>query len=107
MLKLTEFEPSDFKRWPYVEALAGTIVPMLAQVEIRPPDYRGLTATVVVDGNGIQVMIKGKTGNEKKAFSLDLYPFPLAVSVAKHLQEPLDRGSLDQVGFSKMGMKGD
>ncbi|MGB7912789.1 MAG: hypothetical protein WCF59_11255 [Desulfobaccales bacterium] len=101
MLKLTEFDPSDFQRWPYVEALAGTIVPMLAQVKIRPPDYRGLTATVVVDGNGIQVMIKGKTGNEKKAFSLDLYPFPLAVLVAKHLQEPLDPEVLTRLGFRR------
>jgi hypothetical protein len=101
MLKLKEFDQSDFKRWPYVEALAGTIVPMLAQVKIKPPDYRGLSATVVVDGNGIQVMIKSKAGNEKKAFSLNLYPFPLAVLVAKHLEEPLDAAVLTKLGFRR------
>jgi hypothetical protein len=101
MLKLTKFDQSDFHRWPYVEALAGTIVPMLAQVRIRPPDYRGLSATVVVDGNGIQVMIKNKAGKEKKAFSLELYPFPLAVLVAKHLEEPLDPEILTKLGFRR------
>ncbi|MGP8050102.1 MAG: hypothetical protein ACLPYB_05770 [Desulfobaccales bacterium] len=101
MLNLTEFDQSDFKRYPYVETLAGTIVPMLARVKMRPPDYRGLSATVVVDGNGIQVMIAHKVGEEKRAFSLELYPFPLAVFVAQHLQEPLDAKVLTKLGFRR------
>jgi len=101
MLKLTKFDETDFNRYPYVEVLAGDIVPMLAQVKMRTPDYEGLAATVVVDGNGIQVMIYNADGEQQRVFSRELYPFPMAVFVAEHLEEPLDPEVLTKLGFER------
>jgi len=99
MLKLTQFDKAAFKRYPRVEELSGDIVPMFAQVKLAPPDYQGWFATVVVDGNGIQVMIYNKDSEEKIAFCRKLNPFPLAVFIAEHLEEPLDLKVLTRFGF--------
>jgi len=60
-----------------------------------------LLATVVVDGNGIQVMIYDEDGEQKMVFCREIYPFPLAVFVAEHLQEPLDPEVLIKLGFER------
>ncbi|MGD0969983.1 MAG: hypothetical protein ABSA04_01070 [Desulfobaccales bacterium] len=101
MLKLTKFDKTDFNRYPNVEVLAGDIVPMLGQMKMRTPDYEGLSATVVVDGNGIQVMIDNEDGEQKMVFCRELNPFPLAVFVAEHLEEPLDPEVLIKLGFER------
>ena len=56
MLKLIEFDQADYEHYPCVENLFGDLVPRLAQVKMALP-YEGWLATVVVDGNGILVMI--------------------------------------------------
>ncbi len=99
MLKLTQFDQAAFNRYPRVEELSGEIVPRLAQVKMTPPDYEGWSGTVVVDGNGIQVMIYNKDSEEKIVFCRKLNPFPLAVFVAEHLEEPLDLKVLTRFGF--------
>jgi hypothetical protein len=101
MLELTEFDQTDYNHYPYVEDLCGDIIPMLAQVKIAPPDYEGWFATVVVDGNGIQVMLYNEDGELRMVFCRELYPFPLAVSVAEHLEEPLDLEVLTRFGFEQ------
>ena len=101
MLKLTKFDESAYNHYPYVENLGGEIVPMLARVKMGTPDYEGLLATVVVDGNGIQVMIYNKDGEQQRVFCRELYPFPMAVFVAEHLEEPLDPEVLIGLGFEK------
>jgi len=101
MVELTEFDETDYERYPRVEDLRGEIVPMLARVKMRTPGYEGLSATVVVDGNGIQVMIYNEAGEQKRVFSRELYPFPLAVFVAEHLEEPLDPEVLIKLGFER------
>ncbi len=99
MLKLTQFDQAAFNRYPHVEELSGEIVPMFAQVKLAPPDYQGWFATVVVDGNGVQVRIYNKDSEEKIVFCRKLYPFPMAVFVAAHLEEPLDLKILTRFGF--------
>jgi hypothetical protein len=99
MLKLTQFGKTEFNRYPSVAVLAGEIVPMFAQVNIAPPDYEGWFATVVVDGNGIQVVIYNKEREEKIVFLRELHPFPLAVFIAEHLEEPLNLKVLTKLGF--------
>ena len=101
MLQLTKFDETTYERYPYVENFCGEIVPRLTRVKIRPPDYEGWFATLVVDGNGIQVMIYNKAGEQKMVFCRELYPFPLAVFVAEHLDEPLDLDVLTRFGFEK------
>jgi hypothetical protein len=100
MLKLTEFDTYDYERYPCVENIFGDIVPLLAQVKMAPP-YEGWYATVVVDGNGILVMIYNEKGEQRMVFCRELYPFPLAVLVAKHLEEPLDPEVLTRLGFEQ------
>jgi hypothetical protein len=99
MLKLTQFGKTEFKRHPHVAELSGEIVPMFAQVKMAPPDYEGWFATVLVDGNGIQVIIYNKDREKKMVFCRKLHPFPLAIFVAKHLEEPLDLEVLTRFGF--------
>jgi len=99
MLKLTQFDKAAFSRYPRVEELSGEIVPMLAQVKLAPPDYEGWFATVVVDGNGIQVMIYNTDSEEKIVFCRKLQPFAMAVFVAEHLEEPLDLKTMTSFGF--------
>ncbi|MGB8991897.1 MAG: hypothetical protein WCD80_07575 [Desulfobaccales bacterium] len=101
MLKLTKFDETDYIRYPCVEDLCGEIVPLFAQVKMGTPDYEGLYATLVVDGNGIQVMIYNEDGEQKMVFCRELYPFPLAVFVAEHLEEPLDTEVLTNFGFQR------
>lgn len=101
MLELREFDKTDYIRYPYVEDLCGEIIPMLAHVKVGTPDYEGLFATVVVDGNGIQVMIYNEDGERRMVFCRELYPFPLAVLVAEHLEEPLDPEVLTKFGFER------
>jgi len=74
---------------------------MIARVKMRTPGYEGLLATVVVDGNGIQVMIYDEEGEQNMVFSRELCPFPLAVFVAEHLEEPLDPEVLIKLGFQR------
>ncbi len=88
-------------RYPYVEDLGGEIVPMLARVKLGTPDHEGLLAMVVVDGNGIQVMIYNEVGEQGMVFCRELSPFPLAVFVAEHMQEPLDPEVLTRFGFER------
>jgi hypothetical protein len=100
-LELTEFDKTDYDRYPCVENLCGEIVPLLAQVKMAPPGYEGWLATVVVDGNGILVMIYNENGEQRMVFCRELYPFPLAVLVAEHLEEPLDPEVLTRFGFER------
>ncbi len=102
MLELAQFDETDYIQHPYVEDLCGEITPMLAQVKLRTPDYEGLLATVVVDGNGIQVMICNEAGEQRMVFGRELYPVPLAVFVAEHLEEPLDPEVLTKFGFERV-----
>ncbi len=99
MLKLTKFDETDYERYPRVEDLRGEIVPMLARVKMRTPGNEGWYAKVVVDGNGIHVMVYDEDGEQQMVFSLELAPFPLAVFVAEHLEEPLDPEVLTKLGF--------
>jgi hypothetical protein len=101
MLKLKKFDETDFTRYPRVEELGGEIVPLLARVKMRTPDHEGLWARVVVDGNGIQVMIYDEDGAQKMFFCRELSPFPMAVFVARHLEEPLDLKVLIKLGFER------
>jgi hypothetical protein len=101
MLKLKKFDETDYIHYPCVENLCGEIVPRLTQVKMGTPGYEGLLATLVVDGNGIQVMIYNKDGEQRMVFCRELYPFPLAVFVAEHLEEPLDPGVLTRFGFER------
>ena len=100
-MELTKFDQTDYERYPCVETLGGEIVPMIARVKMRTPGYEGLLATVVVDGNGIQVMIYDEEGEQNMVFSRELCPFPLAVFVAEHLEEPLDPEVLIKLGFQR------
>ncbi len=99
MLKLTRFGKAEFKRFPRVEELFGEIVPMFARVKMAPPCHEGWFAAVVVDGHGIQVTVYSEEGEEKTLFCRQLYPFPLAVFVAEHLEEPLHPEFLTNLGF--------
>jgi hypothetical protein len=101
MLQLKKFDQNDYISYPYVEDLVGEIVPMIAQVKIKTPDPEGLWATLVVDANGIQVMIYNKDGEQTRVLCRELYPFPLAVFVAEHLEEPLDPEVLVRFGFQR------
>jgi hypothetical protein len=102
MLKLTKFDAADYNRYPCVEDLGGEIVPVLARVQMGPADYTGPFATVVVDGNGIQVMTYNEDGEQIMVFCRELYPFPLSLFVAEHLEEPLDPEVLVRFGFEKI-----
>ena len=99
-LELTEFDQTDYERYPCVENLFGDVVPLLARMKMPPP-YEGWLATVVVDGNGILVMIYNENGEQRMVFCRELYPFPLAVLVAEHLEEPLDPQVLTRLGFEQ------
>lgn len=101
MLALKKFDAADYNCYPCVEDLCGEIVPMLTQVKMVKPGYEGLLATLVVDGNGIQVMVYTEDGELRMVFCRELYPFPLAVFVAEHLAEPLDPEVLIRFGFEK------
>ncbi len=101
MLKLKKFDAADYEQHPYVEDLCGEISPMLIQVEMAPTDYGGRFATIVVDANGIQVMTYDEDGKQLMVFCRELYPFPLAVFVAEHLEEPLDPQVLTRFGFDQ------
>ena len=46
-------------------------------------------------------MIYNEAGEQRMVFCRELYPFPLAVSVAEHLEEPLDPEVLIRFGFEK------
>ena len=100
MLKLTEFDQLDYEHYPCVENLFGDIVPLIVQVKMVPP-YEGWLAAVVVDGNGILIMIYNEEGEQRMVFCLELYPFPLAVLVAEHLEAPLDPKALTRLGFEQ------
>ena len=101
MLELTRFDEADYERYPYVEDFCGEIVPMLARVKMGPPNYESWLATVVVDGNGIQVMTYDEDGKQRMVFCRELSPFPLTVFVAVHLEEPLYLEVLTKFGFEK------
>ena len=60
-----------------------------------------MQATLVIDGNGIQVLVYGADVEQKMFFSRELHPFPLAVFVAEHLEEPLDPAVLTRFGFER------
>ncbi len=100
MLKLIEFDQADYEHYPCVENLFGDLVPLIAQVKMAPP-HGGWMATVVVDGNGILVMIYNEEGEQRMVFCRELYPFPLAVLVAEHLEAPLDPKALTRLGFEQ------
>jgi len=102
-VELKKFNKTDYQHYPCVEDLCGEIVPMIAKVKMKmgPPDNEGLFATVVVDGNGILVMIYDKDGQQRMVFCRKLDPFPLAVFVAEHLKEPLEPEVLTKFGFER------
>ena len=99
-LELNEFGQTDYERYPCVENLFGDVVPLLARVKMAPP-HEGWVANVVVDGNGILVMIYNEEGEQRMVFCRELYPFPLAVLVAEHLEAPLDPKALTRLGFEQ------
>jgi hypothetical protein len=99
-LELNEFAQADYERYPCVENLFGDVVPRLARVKMAPP-HEGWLANVVVDGNGILVMIYNEAGEQTMVFCRELVPFPLAVLVAEHLEEPLDPKALIRLGFEQ------
>ncbi len=101
MLNLKKFDANDYLRYPCVENLGDEIIPRLAQVKMVTPEYEGLSATVVVDGNGIQVLIYNEAGEQNMVFCKELYPFPFAVFVAENLEEPLDPQVLVKFGFER------
>jgi hypothetical protein len=101
MMELKRFDETDYQSYPAVEDFCGEIVPMLAKVKMGQGDYVGRFATVVVDGNGIQVMTYNEDGNQKMVFCRELHPFPLAVFIAEHLEEPLDPEVLINFGFER------
>jgi len=99
MLKLKKFDETDYENYPRVEDLRGEIVPMLARVKMRIPGNEGWYAKIVVDGNGINVMVYDEDGEHQMVFFRELDPFPLAVFVGEHLEEPLDPEVLTKLGF--------
>ncbi len=101
MLNLKKFDKTDYANHPAVEDFCGEIVPRLVQVKVTTPDYEGMQATLVIDGNGIQVRVYNEDGEQKMFFSRELRPFPLAVFVAEHLEEPLDPAVLTRFGFER------
>ena len=100
-MNLKKFDEADYSRFPAVEDLCGEIVPRFARVKLGTPGFEGLSATLVVDGNGIQVLISDADGEQKMVFCRELYPFPLALFVAEHLEEPLDPDILARFGFER------
>ena len=102
MLKLRKFDENDYQRYPYVEDFCNEIVPLITRVQMGRPDIVGQFATIVVDGNGIQVMTYNEDGKRVMVFVRKLYPFPLAVFVAQHLDEPLDPEVLTRFGFERI-----
>lgn len=99
-MELTEFDQSDYERYPCVETLFDDLVPLLAHAKMVPP-YEAWLATIVVDGNGILVTVYNEAGEERMVFCRELVPFPLAVLVAEHLEEPLDPKVLSRLGFEQ------
>ncbi len=102
MLTLRNFTEADYQCYPYVENFCDEIVPLIAKVTMGQPDHVGRFGTVVVDGNGIQVMTYNEDGKRIMVFVRKLYPFPLAVFVAMHLEEPLDPEVLTSFGFERI-----
>ena len=100
-MNLKKFDAADYVRYPCVEDLCGEIVPRLVQVKMGTPDYEGLSATLVIDGNGIQVLIYDEAGEQKMVFCRELYPFALALFVAEHLEDPLGPEVLSRFGFAR------
>ena len=78
-MKLTEFDQIDYERYPCVENLFGDLVPRLAQVKMAPP-YEGWLANVVVDGNGILVMIYNEEGEQTNGLLPGTLPLPFGPS---------------------------
>jgi hypothetical protein len=101
MVQLHEFDQTDYERHPIVENLAGEIVPMIARPKLPGPEYADLVATLLVDGNGIQVLLYSKDGKPWKIFCKRLVPFPFAVFVARNLPDPLDPEVLRNFGFER------
>ncbi len=99
MLRLKEFDQNDYHRNPWVENLFGDIVPMVAQAKVAA--HEGWFATVVIDGNGILITMYDGAGEAKMVFCREIIPFPLAMLVAKNLEEPLDPQDLIDLGFER------
>ncbi len=102
MLELRKFDDADYQCYPYVEDFCNEIVPLIAKVRMAQPDSAGRFATVIVDGNGIQIMTYNEDGKRRMVFLRKLYPFPLAVFVAQHLEEPLKPEVLASFGFERI-----
>jgi hypothetical protein len=102
-LKLKNFDGTDYQHYPSVENLGGAIVPMIAEVTMKmgPPENEALSTTVVVDGNGILVMIYDGNGKQRMVFCKQLSPFPFAVFVAENIKEPLEPEVLISLGFER------
>jgi hypothetical protein len=102
-LKLKNFDGTDYQHYPSVENLGGAIVPMIANVTMKmgSPENEDLSATVVVDGNGILVMIYDGNGKQRMVFCKELSPFRFAIFVAEHLEEPLEPEVLIRLGFER------
>ncbi len=99
MVKLRKFDENDYHRHPWVENLFGDIVPMVGQAKVAGRE--GWFATVVVDGNGILITMYNEAGEAGMVFCREIVPFPLAVLVAQHLEEPLDPAALTRLGFER------
>jgi hypothetical protein len=101
MVNLKEFDPTDYARHPSLENLAGEIIPMIAQPELAGPEYADLHATLLVDGNGIQVLLYDHDQKPQMIFCKKAVPFPFAVFVASNLPDPLDPEVLRNFGFER------
>ncbi len=99
MLKLKEFDQTDYYRNPWVENLFGDIVPMVGQAKVAAQE--DWLATIVIDGNGILITMYNEAGQARMVFCREIIPFPLAVLVAKNLEEPLDPQNLIELGFER------
>ena len=100
-LNLRKFDRTDYENHPSVEDYCGEITPRFAQVNLKLPEYEGMYAKLIIDGNGIQVLVYNNAGEETMFFCRELHPFPLAVFVAEHLEEPLDPAVLTRFGFER------
>ena len=98
MLELIEFDQTDYERYPCVENLFGDLVPLLARVKMAPP-HEGWLATVVVDGNGILVMIYNEEGEQTNGLLPGTLPLPFGRSRGGAFRGATGPESLNQVGF--------
>ncbi len=104
MLNLKKFDKSDYANHPSVEDFCGEIVPRLVQVKMTTPDFEGTQATLVIDGNGIQVLVYSADGEQKIFLAGNSTPFPwrfLSPSIWRNLSTRQSSPGLALKDFSE------